>query len=264
MENKNYYPLRVDKKHGSAIVSCVDPKRSTYTQDNKDYEIHEYGGHIIAESLPSLELAQQLVDAYNEKYYVPGIRTDIFGELSEAKLVHSKFMDDPIQLKAIENAANLIITCLKNGGKIIACGNGGSMSDAMHFCSELTGKYNKNRPALAAVAISDPGHISCVGNDYGYNTIFSRFVSAHGKPGDILLAISTSGDSENVFIAVDNAIGKDMSVIFLTGNDGGEITRLKPAVEINVPSESTARIQEVHIKIIHILVMLIEKGMGYE
>ena len=119
----------------------------------------------------------------------------------------------------IENAAKQMIASIKNGGKIISCGNGGSMSDAMHFAEELTGRFRENRPAIPAIAISDPSHITCVANDYGFQYIFSRFIEAMGKKGDVLLAISTSGNSENILNAIASAKEKGMIIIGLTGKE---------------------------------------------
>lgn len=191
----------------------------------------------------------------------------IYSELTASRNVLDDFIKDEKNMQAIQNAAEIMINCLKNGGKIIACGNGGSMCDAMHFASELTGRYRSDRKPLPAVAISDPAHLSCVGNDYGYEEIFGRYVRAHGKEGDVLLAISTSGNSENVKMACIESDRNGMWIILLTGRTGGSISEevLSPSDhDINVPSDETARIQEVHIKTIHILVHLIEKGMGYE
>lgn len=191
----------------------------------------------------------------------------IYTQLSQSRSVLSYFMDKEANLKSIQDAADIMIQCLKNGGKIIACGNGGSMCDAMHFASELTGRYRKDRPPIAAVAISDPAHLSCVGNDYGYENVFERYVQAHGKEGDVLLALSTSGNSENVKTACIKADNNGMHIVFLTGSTGGSISEeaISPVDhEIRVPSDQTERIQEIHIKIVHILVHLIEKGLGHE
>jgi D-sedoheptulose 7-phosphate isomerase len=164
-----------------------------------------------------------------------------------------------------------MITCLKNGGKIISCGNGGSMCDAMHFASELTGKYRKDRPPIAAVAISNPAHMSCVGNDYGYKDVFDRYIRAHAKQGDVLLALSTSGNSENIIYAAGEMHVKQCEVVYITGNNKKSLvhrTALAPYggdVIIEIPHSGTAdRIQEVSIIVLHILVRLIEKGLGYE
>lgn len=183
-------------------------------------------------------------------------------QLQQSADVLKAFMDDIENINAIELAAKLMIGSIKKGGQIISCGNGGSMCDAMHFASELTGRYQEDRHPIRAVAISDAAHMSCVSNDYDYANVFARWIKAHGFSTDTLLAMSTSGNSENVFTAVKAAHQQDMKVVFLSGNHGGS-TRdlLRPGdVEINVPHHGYAdRIQELHIKIIHILVNLIEK-----
>jgi len=149
--------------------------------------------------------------------------------------------------------------CVTNGSKIISCGNGGSHCDAMHFAEEMTGNYREQRQALPAIAISDPSHMSCVSNDFGFEAIFSRYIEGLGKNGDVLLAISCSGNSANVLKASQAAKDKGMNVIGLTGKDGGKLGALAD-IEINVPFHGYAdRIQEVHIKVIHILIDLIEK-----
>jgi D-sedoheptulose 7-phosphate isomerase len=169
------------------------------------------------------------------------------------------FMENEHNIQQIEKAAALMAECLINGGKIISCGNGGSHCDAMHFAEELSGRYRGNRKALAAMAISDPSHISCVGNDYGYDFIFSRYVEALGKPGDILLGISSSGNSQNVIIAMETARNAGMKTIGLTGKDGGGMAS-RCDVEIRAPkSEFADRAQEIHIKVIHALIDSIEQ-----
>ncbi|MDH5379364.1 MAG: D-sedoheptulose 7-phosphate isomerase [Cyclobacteriaceae bacterium] len=185
----------------------------------------------------------------------------ILSELKESRELLDKFLSDSIQTNQIEQAALTMITALKNGGKIISCGNGGSMSDAMHFAEELTGRYRENRVGLPAISISDPTHITCTANDFGFEYIFSRYVESLGKQGDVLLAISTSGNSSNVLKAAEVARKKGMSVVGLTGKDGGKLASLCD-VEIRVPHFGFAdRIQEIHIKVIHILILLIEKGV---
>ena len=150
---------------------------------------------------------------------------------------------------------------IDNGGKIISCGNGGSMCDAMHFAEELTGKFREERSPIPAVSISDPSHITCVGNDYGFDAIFSRYVESVGNTGDVLLAISTSGKSTNVVRAAEEANRKGIKVVALTGKDGGELSDLCD-IEIRVPHFGYSdRIQEIHIKVIHILILLIEKNL---
>lgn len=153
----------------------------------------------------------------------------------------------------------MIAAALKAGNKVISCGNGGSHCDAMHFAEELSGRYRDERKSLAGIAISDPSHITCTANDYGFNFIFSRFVEGLGNPGDVLLGISTSGNSANVINAVEAAKAKGMKTIVLTGKDGGKLGSMAD-LEIRVEHFGYAdRIQEVHIKVIHILILLIEK-----
>jgi D-sedoheptulose 7-phosphate isomerase len=186
----------------------------------------------------------------------------ISAELEEASKVLHHFLNDPASISKIEQAATLIADAIKSGGKVISCGNGGSHCDAMHFAEELTGRYRDNRKALPALCISDPSHISCVSNDYGYEFVFSRFVEALGNKGDVLLGISTSGNSPNVLLAAKTAIEKGMKVVALTGKDGGKLAPLAN-IELRVPHFGYAdRIQEIHIKVIHILILLIEKLVG--
>ena len=183
-------------------------------------------------------------------------------ELTEAQAVLTKFLATPDAITAIESAARLMTDALAGGHKIISCGNGGSHCDAMHFAEELSGRYRDSRRSLAAIAISDPSHISCVGNDYGYESIFSRFVEGLGNAGDVLLGISTSGNSANIIRAVEAARQKGMTVVLLTGKDGGKLAG-QADVEIRVPHFGYAdRIQEIHIKVIHLFILLIEKGLG--
>lgn len=183
-------------------------------------------------------------------------------ELKEASGVLNAFLKNPQTTTLIAEAAAVMAGSVESGGKIISCGNGGSHCDAMHFAEELTGKYRNPRKAIPALCISDASHITCVGNDYGYDFIFSRYLEALGNKGDVLLAISTSGQSANVIKAAETAKQKGMKVVALTGKDGGKLAALAD-VEIRVPHNGYAdRIQEIHIKIIHILILLIEKRVG--
>lgn len=187
----------------------------------------------------------------------------IRAELTEASDVLNRFLADEANLNAIQDAAKLLAEHFKAKGKVLSCGNGGSHCDAMHFAEELTGRYRDNRPGYAAIAISDPSHISCVGNDFGFDFIFSRYVEAVGQSGDVLFGLSTSGNSKNIINAIHAAKEKGMKVIVLTGNDGGAMAGLAD-IEIRVPHTGYAdRIQEVHIKIIHIVIQLIEKEMEF-
>ena len=184
----------------------------------------------------------------------------ILSSLEESRAALESFTSDDAKIHSISEAATLMIDDLKAGGSIYSCGNGGSMSDAMHFAEELTGRYRDDRPGLPATAISDPGHISCVANDYGYEHIFSRYLEARARPGDLLLAISTSGNSENVINAARWATGNDVRVVSLTGKPGSNLADYAD-IDVNTVSTRYAdRIQEIHIKVIHILIELIERS----
>lgn len=186
----------------------------------------------------------------------------IESHFTEAASVLERFRSDPANLRAVEQAGDLMLAALKAGGKVISCGNGGSMCDAMHFAEELTGKFRDDRAPIAAVSISDPSHLSCVGNDHGFEQVFARYVQALGKPGDVLLAISTSGNSPNVLRAAEVAKKQGVKVIGLTGKDGGKLAPLCD-VEVRVPHAGYAdRVQEVHIKVIHALIDHIEGGLA--
>lgn len=186
----------------------------------------------------------------------------ILAELTAAQIVLNAFISQPENIARIAAAAQLMSQAVQHGGKILSCGNGGSMCDAMHFAEELTGRYRDNRRALPAIAISDPSHLSCVSNDYGYDFVFSRYVEALGNPSDVLLAISTSGNSANVLKAAAAARAQGLRVVSLTGKDGGQLAPLSD-VEIRVPHFGYAdRIQEIHIKVIHTLILLIEQSVA--
>ena len=182
----------------------------------------------------------------------------IADHFEEALQVLQKFNNEA-NFKLIETAGNIMAEAISNNGKIISCGNGGSMCDAMHFAEELSGRYRNDRRGLAAMSISDPSHLSCVANDYGYEFVFSRYVESLGQPGDVLLGISTSGNSTNVIKAIEAAREKGMKVIGLTGKDGGKMAGLCD-VEIRAPYAGYAdRAQEIHIKVIHSLIDFIER-----
>lgn len=186
----------------------------------------------------------------------------IRSHFTEAADVLQRFLADPANIAAVEQAGAFISYCLIQGAKVISCGNGGSMCDAMHFAEELTGRYREDRAPIAAMSISDPSHLTCVANDHGFEQVFARFVQAHGKDGDVLLAISTSGNSPNVLRAAEMARERQMHVIGLTGGNGGELAGLC-TVEVRVPHVGYAdRVQEVHIKIIHALIDHIERDLA--
>lgn len=183
--------------------------------------------------------------------------------LEEAQDVLNWFLADDQNIQQIEKGGELLATSLENDNKVLSCGNGGSMSDSMHFAEELVGKFRDERRALPAIALgADPSFTSCTSNDFGYEYVFERGVEAFGQEGDVLMGISTSGNSGNVIKAVDLAHQKGMKVIGLTGKDGGKMAE-KSDIEIRVPHFAYAdRIQEIHIKVIHTLIDMVEKRLG--
>lgn len=210
----------------------------------------------------TLALSREFVCQQRNKENIPMYQDLIRSELTEAADVLHKFLSDEHNLAQIEAAAKLIADSFKQGGKVLSCGNGGSHCDAMHFAEELTGRYRENRPGYPGIAISDPSHLSCVSNDFGYDFVFSRYVEAVGAGGDVLFGLSTSGNSGNILKAMEAAQAKGMKTIALTGKDGGKMAGVAD-VEIRVPHFGYAdRIQEIHIKIIHIIIQLIEKEMA--
>jgi len=185
---------------------------------------------------------------------------NILASFKEARDVLDHFLSEESNAQIIDDIIKVMSESLKNGGKILSCGNGGSMCDAMHFAEELTGRFKKDRPALGAIALSDPAHMSCVANDFGYDHIFSRQVEGLGRAGDIFLGISTSGNSSNIIKATQSAKERGIKTIALLGKDGGQLKNLVD-FSLVVESGSTARIQEIHIKIIHILIEGIERKL---
>ena len=178
--------------------------------------------------------------------------------LNQAREELDAFINDPETIPSIANAAAIMADCLKNGGKIISCGNGGSLCDATHFAEELTGRFRNDRRPLPAMAINDPAYLTCVGNDYSFDVVFSRWIEAFGRSKDVLLAISTSGSSRNILKAAEIAKSLGMKVIALTSQKGKSLEDLAD-VTIAAPDASHSdRIQEIHIKVIHILIEAIE------
>jgi len=167
-----------------------------------------------------------------------------------------KYAAAEVLSKPIADAVNALVGCITAGGKVLSCGNGGSAGDAQHFAAEFVGRFERERPGLAAIALTvDTSILTAIGNDYAFDVVFSKQVQALGMPGDVLLAISTSGNSANVIAAVEAAKAKEMTVIALTGRKGGRIREMltETDVHICVPHERTARIQEVHLLVLHCL-----------
>ena len=161
-----------------------------------------------------------------------------------------------VMVAPLSNAVETLVNSLTNGGKILACGNGGSAGDCQHFAAELVGRFERERPGLAAIALTtDTSAITAIGNDYSYDEVFSKQVHALGQPGDVLLAISTSGNSRNVIKAIEAAHERDMTIVALTGKGGGKMGAMLRDTDVHlcVPHDKTARIQEVHILAIHCL-----------
>jgi D-sedoheptulose 7-phosphate isomerase len=183
----------------------------------------------------------------------------IQSSLREAHAALNSLLSNQESLARIERAASVLIEVFDKRCRVYSCGNGGSMCDAMHFAEELTGRYRRDRAALAAAAISDPGHMSCVGNDLGYEQVFSRYIEAHGRKGDCLLALSTSGTSKNILAAARTAKSLGLGVIVLSGKRSAELEALSD-VYICTPAGTFAdRVQELHIKVLHILIELVER-----
>ncbi|NCE72041.1 D-sedoheptulose 7-phosphate isomerase [Odoribacter sp. Z80] len=179
----------------------------------------------------------------------------------DAQRVLNDFIADERNMKLVCEAGDMLVEMFRRGGKVFSCGNGGSLCDAMHFAEELTGRFRSDRVALPAIALADPSHMSCVSNDMGFDSVFSRYVEALGQAGDVLFAISTSGNSGNVLRAIEVAKVKGMKVIGLMGKTGGKMKDLCD-VSIVVPwQEHSDRIQEIHIKIIHTLIEYIEYSL---
>ena len=188
-------------------------------------------------------------------------KANVLAALTDARNALDALIANEETLDAVVRAAGLMADAVRNGGKIMSCGNGGSLCDAMHFAEEMTGRYRQNRRAYAATAISDASNIACVGNDYGYDYVFSRYVEAHGRPGDVLLAITTSGTSRNVVKAAEAARARGVRVVALTGRAQTPITELADAAIVTPAGKWADRVQELHIKCIHILIELIEREL---
>ena len=191
--------------------------------------------------------------------------TDVKAALLDAQKALEALLANEEALNAIEAAGQLMADTIAAGGKILSCGNGGSLCDSMHFAEEMTGRYRLNRPGFAAIAISDPSHMSCVGNDYGYEEVFARYTQAVGRPGDVLLAITTSGTSKNILKAVEAAKANGMKVVGMTGRVGSPLAEMADIASVTPSGSAYAdRVQELHIKAIHIMIELVERRLAPE
>lgn len=187
---------------------------------------------------------------------------NVLDDLKEARQVLDNYLSLPDTRSSIEEAISIMASSLKQRGKIISAGNGGSMCDALHFAEELSGRYRDHRPSYAAIAIADPSHLTCAGNDYGFDEVFSRFIEGVGFEGDVFLGISTSGNSRNIIRACEVCKDKGLKIICLLGKDGGKLRELCD-LPLIVPHTGYAdRIQEVHTMIIHIMIRGIEEMMA--
>lgn len=188
-------------------------------------------------------------------------KANVLAALNDARDALDALISNEKTIEAVVAAAGLMADAVEGDGKVMSCGNGGSLCDAMHFAEEMTGRYRSNRRPYAALAISDASHMACVGNDYGYEEVFSRYVEAHGRKGDVLLAITTSGTSRNIVKAAEVARRKGVKVVGLTGRDETPITELADVSIVTPAGRWADRVQELHIKCIHILIELIERRL---
>lgn len=188
-------------------------------------------------------------------------KANVLAALNDARDALDALISNEKTIEAVVAAAGLMADAVEGDGKVMSCGNGGSLCDAMHFAEEMTGRYRSNRRPYAALAISDASHMACVGNDYGYEEVFSRYVKAHGRKGDVLLAITTSGTSRNIVKAAEVARRKGVKVVALTGRDETPITELADVSIVTPAGRWADRVQELHIKCIHILIELIERRL---
>lgn len=188
-------------------------------------------------------------------------KANVLAALNDARDALDALISNEKTIDAVVAAANLMTDAVEGDCKVMSCGNGGSLCDAMHFAEEMTGRYRSDRRPYAALAISDVSHMACVGNDYGYEDVFSRYVEAHGRRGDVLLAITTSGTSRNVVKAAEVARRKGVKVVALTGRDATPIAELADVAIVTPAGRWADRVQELHIKCIHILIELIERRL---
>lgn len=183
----------------------------------------------------------------------------VLEELMQAQAALANLIKDEAALSKIEQGIGMVADCLRSGGRVWSAGNGGSMCDAMHFAEELSGRYRHDRPALAAIAFSDPSYLTCVGNDYGFDHVFSRAVEAHCKPGDVLVLFSTSGSSKNILAAAEAAKAANVTVLGLTGKAESPLAARCDICLATPGGQYADRVQELHIKVVHILIAGVER-----
>lgn len=188
------------------------------------------------------------------------MKYQILQSLNESAEILNRFIEDKQNLTVIENCAKEIAAVFRKGNKVLICGNGGSACDAMHFAEEFTGRFRKERKALPVISLLDPSHITCVGNDYGFDYIFSRGVEAYGREGDLLIVLSTSGNSPNIIKAVKAAEDQKVKTLALLGKNGGELKN-RCTHEFIIPGQTSDRIQEIHMMILHILIEMVEREL---
>ena len=191
-------------------------------------------------------------------------KANVLAALNDARDALDALISNEKTIEAVVAAAGLMADAVEGDGKVMSCGNGGSLCDAMHFAEEMTGRYRKNRRPYAATAIADASHLACVANDFGYEEVFSRYVEGVGQPGDVLLGITTSGTSRNVIRAAEAARAKGMKVISLTGKPGNPMAALSDAAIVTPGGRYADRVQELHIKFIHIFIELVERRLNPE
>lgn len=186
------------------------------------------------------------------------MRDQLAASYTDSLNLLTQFIQDPATLETTVRTAEALAEVFRNGNKVLAAGNGGSACDAMHFCEEFTGRFQKNRPALPAISLTDSSHITCVGNDFGFDAIFSRGVEAFGQTGDFFLGLSTSGNSPNIIKAVEAARAKGLTILLMLGKDGGKLAG-QGDFEFIVPGTTSDRIQEIHMIVLHIIIEGVER-----
>jgi D-sedoheptulose 7-phosphate isomerase len=191
---------------------------------------------------------------------VNNIQSSIENALNDLQAVLTQFTQNKTNIEKIEQLSSDIVSIFKNKGKVMICGNGGSHCDAMHFAEEFTGRFRKNRKALPVIALGNAAHVTCVGNDFGFNEIFSREVEAYAQPGDAIIVMSTSGNSENIMRAVQQAKEDNLQTIAFLGKGGGKLKGICD-VEFIIEAQSSDRIQEIHMSVLHILIECIERQL---